>query len=146
MLGQGLGQALVGPACHDDAVRIYRLPAHEIERFDSSGVSMMFLPCVDDASRSHVNVARIAAGGTLGEHPATTAQAFAVVSGKAIVSSGTGPQGERRTLTAGHAVVWETGEVHQTWAVTDVVATIVEAYGDDVVLGLDDNFVELGTS
>lgn len=124
-------------------MRIFRLPTHDIERFDSSGVGMTFLPFVDGATRSVVNVAHLAAGGTLGEHPATTTQVFAVVSGEAVVSSGSGADAERRRLTAGQAVVWERCEVHQTWAVTDVVATIVEAYGDDVALGLDDHFVEV---
>jgi len=124
-------------------VRIYRLPARDITRFDSASVTMTFLPFVDGSTRSTVNVARIAAGGTLGEHPATSLQVFAVTSGEALVSSGTGPEQRRSTLTAGQAVVWEKGEVHQTWAVTDVVATIVEASGDDVALGLDDNFAEV---
>lgn len=127
-------------------MRIYRLLTRDIVRFDSSGVTMTFLPFIDGASRSHVNVAHIAAGGTLGEHPATTAQVFALLSGEAVVSSGAGAHRERRTLAAGHAVVWETGEVHQTWAVTDVVATIVEAGGDHVALGLDENFVEIPAS
>ena len=124
-------------------MRIYRLLNRQIERFASSGVVMTLLPFVDGASRAHVNVAHIAAGGTLGEHPATTVQVFAVFSGEAVVSSGIGPEQERRSLTAGHAVVWEEGEVHQTWAVTDVVATIVEAYGNDVELGLEDHFTEV---
>jgi hypothetical protein len=35
------------------------------------------------------------------------------------------------------------GEVHQTWATTDVVAVIVEASGDGVTLGLDQHFPEV---
>jgi quercetin dioxygenase-like cupin family protein len=124
-------------------MRIYRLPEREIDRFASSGVDMTFLPAIDAASRTRVNVARIAAGGTVGEHPATSLQVFALVAGEAVVRSGEGDDGERRTLTAGHAVVWEPGEVHQTWATTDVVAVIVEASGDGVTLGLDQHFPEV---
>jgi quercetin dioxygenase-like cupin family protein len=122
---------------------IYRLPEREIDRFASTGVDMAFLPSVDAATHTRVNIARIAAGGTLGEHPATALQVFAVVSGEAVVSSGAGDAAERRTLRAGHAVVWQPGEVHQTWATTDVVATIVEACGDDVTLGLDLHFEDV---
>ena len=124
-------------------MRIYRVPSRDIERFDSSDVTMTLLPFIDRAARSQVNIAHIAAGGMIGEHPATALQVFAVVSGEAVVSSGIGPEQDRRTLTAGQAVVWQEGEVHQTWAVTDVVATVVEAYGNDVVLGLDDHFTEV---
>jgi quercetin dioxygenase-like cupin family protein len=124
-------------------MRIYRLPEREIDRFASSGVDMTFLPAVDAATRTRVHVARIAAGGTLGEHPATALQVFALVAGEAVVSSGASDEAERRTLTAGHAVVWQPGEVHQTWATTDVVATIVEAYGDELTVGLDLHFEDV---
>lgn len=124
-------------------MRIYRLFRREITRFDSSGVQMDFLPFVERPERVLVNVARIAAGGTLGEHPATTPQVLAVVSGEAVVSTGTGDDAERRTLTAGHAVVWQPGEVHQTWAVTDVVATILEASGEEASLVLDEHFEDV---
>ncbi len=126
-----------------DAMRIYRLPERAIDRFASSGVVMSFLPSVAGATGSQVTVATLTAGGTLGVHPATAVQVFAVLSGEAVVSSGAGDDAVRRTLTAGHAVVWEPGEVHQTWATTDVVATILEAHGDQVTLGLDDLFHEV---
>jgi quercetin dioxygenase-like cupin family protein len=124
-------------------MRIYRLPERDIDRFASSGADMTFLPSVDAATRTRVSIARIAAGGTLGEHPATSLQVFAVLSGEAVVGSDAGDAAERRTVTVGHAVVWQPGEVHQTWATTDVVATIVEAYGDDVTLGLDLHFSDV---
>lgn len=125
------------------AMRLYRLPERQVDRFASSGVVMAFLPSVSGATGTQVTVATIAAGGTLGEHPATSLQVLAVVSGVAVVSSGTGDGAARRTLTAGHAVVWQPGEVHQTWATTDVVATILEAHGDGVSLGLDKLFEEI---
>ncbi|MFD6165494.1 cupin domain-containing protein [Oerskovia sp. NPDC060287] len=126
-------------------MRIFRLPQHTIDRFGSSGVDMTLLPLVEHSERTHVNVARVRAGGTLGEHPATAPQVFAVVSGEAVVSSGTGPEQTRLALTSGEAVVWERGEVHQTWATTDVVAVVIEAgvTGGDAVVGLGTPFEEV---
>ncbi|MGC5168601.1 cupin domain-containing protein [Luteimicrobium sp. DT211] len=107
----------------------YELPSVAIDRFESVGVTMDFLP---DAHASEagqvtsVHVAHLAAGGTLGRHPATRRQIFAVVSGEARVASGDdGPV----DLGPGQCAVWEPGEQHQTWAVTDVVAVVVETGG-----------------
>ena len=110
-------------------MRRYELPRREIDRFDSVGVAMDFLP---DAVAAHggevtsVHVAHVAAGGTLGRHPATRRQVFAVVSGDARVVVGDDAPAD---LGAGQCAFWESGEVHQTWAVTDVVAVIVETGG-----------------
>lgn len=123
-------------------MRIYRLPHRPIDRFGSTGVDMTFLPHVEAAQKVRVHVATIAAGGTLGEHPATGLQVFAVTAGTADVKAGTGDAVVRRLLTAGHAAVWQPGEVHQTWARTDVVATVLEvSAGAD--LGLDDHFEDV---
>lgn len=126
-------------------MRIFRLPQHTIDRFGSSGVDMTLLPFVEHSERTHVNVARLGAGGTLGEHPATAPQVFALVAGEAVVSSGTGAEQVRLTLRSGEAVVWERGEVHQTWATTDVVAVVIEAgaTGGDAALGLEAPFEEV---
>jgi mannose-6-phosphate isomerase-like protein (cupin superfamily) len=114
-------------------VRLYELPRREIDRFASAGVLMDFLPDVvapEAGASMSVHVAHLAAGGTLGRHPAVRRQVFAVVSGTARVAADDGaPVG----LPAGTCAVWEPGEEHQTWAVTDVVAVVVEAAGDVVV-------------
>jgi quercetin dioxygenase-like cupin family protein len=113
---------------------MYSTPRFDVERFGSVGVVMDFLPAAGKGRNTRTHVARIAAGGTLGEHEATMRQVFAVVDGEAEVSTSRGP---RQPLPAGRFVIWETGELHQTWAVTDVVVVIVET---DAVLELPDHF------
>jgi mannose-6-phosphate isomerase-like protein (cupin superfamily) len=111
-------------------VRLYELPRRDIERFASVGVTLDFLPDVVAAEvgeATSVHVAQLAAGGTLGRHPAVRRQVFAVVSGHARVAADDGAPVD---LEAGTCAVWEPGEEHQTWAVSDVVAVVVETGGD----------------
>ncbi|GIG35048.1 cupin domain-containing protein [Cellulomonas pakistanensis] len=117
-------------------MRIYDLPVRSLDAFDSHGVLMDFLPPVADARATSVSVARVSAGGTLGRHPAVRRQAFAVVAGTGEVQVDEDP---RVPVGAGTLVVWETGETHQTWATTDLLAVVVETTGD---LALGDQFVE----
>ncbi|WP_435739084.1 cupin domain-containing protein [Cellulosimicrobium sp. PMB13] len=71
-----------------------------------------------------MHVEHVGAGGSIGAHAATVDQVMTVVSGRARVEGGDGGEAE---LEAGDAVHWGRGEVHRTWALTDVVATILEA-------------------
>ncbi|MFD7311915.1 cupin domain-containing protein [Promicromonospora sp. NPDC059942] len=116
-------------------MRILQLPAREIDRFGSTGVDMDFLPQVPDAGRTTVNVARIVAGGTLGEHPATSLQVFAVLAGEGVVTSkgADGDAEERWEIEPGQAAVWEPGEIHATTATTDLLAVIVETTADELL-------------
>ncbi|WP_020016959.1 cupin domain-containing protein [Promicromonospora sukumoe] len=112
-------------------MRIIQLPAREISRFGSTGVDMDFLPQVPEAERTTVNVARIVAGGVLGEHPATSLQIFAVLAGEGVVTSrGADGAAERWEIEPGQAAVWEPGEIHATTATTDLLAVIVETTAD----------------
>lgn len=108
-------------------MRLFALPRHDVDAFSSSGVVMDFLPRVGPADETRVHVAHLAAGGTLGRHPATLRQAFAVVEGEGEVAA---DDGERRAIGPGVLVVWEPGEVHQTWATTALTAVVVETAGD----------------
>lgn len=119
-------------------MKIVTLPRQEITAYASRGVMMDFLPRIVDAERAHVQIAHLAADGTLGEHPAGMRQIFAVLSGRGEVSADGGP---RRPISAGQAALWEPGEVHQTWAATGMVVVIVETPGD---LEPDELFVEVG--
>lgn len=109
-------------------MRLLDLPEHEIASFDSVGVAMRFMPGTGGTS---VHLARIAAGGTLGRHPAVRRQLFAVVHGRGEVQVGEEP---RLPVGPGTVVLWEPGEVHQTWAVTDLTAVVVETV-EEVDLG-----------
>ncbi|MBD5786613.1 cupin domain-containing protein [Cellulosimicrobium terreum] len=113
-------------------MRIYRLPAHPLTHFGSADVEMV--PVGRARGPAVVHVARIDAGGTIGEHPATVDQVLTVVSGRARV---VGEDGADAELDAGDAVLWVAGEVHQTWALTDVVATILETGGGIEVAGAE---------
>jgi len=115
-------------------MRIVQLPAREISRFDSNGVDMDFLPQVLDAERTTVHLARIVAGGRLGEHPAVALQIFAVLAGEGLVTSKgeAGDAGERWEIRPGQAAIWEPGEIHETTATTDLLAAIVETSGGEL--------------
>jgi quercetin dioxygenase-like cupin family protein len=101
-------------------VQIFDLPQHEIDAFDSTGVAMRFLPAIGGTS---VHVATMEPGGTLGRHRAVRRQLFAVVAGSGEVQVGDEP---RREVGPGTLILWETGEVHQTWALTELTAVVVE--------------------
>ncbi|WP_454048734.1 cupin domain-containing protein [Cellulomonas sp. Marseille-Q8402] len=107
-------------------MRVFRIPQRPVEAFASVGVLMQFLPPLTAADAVSVHVAHVAAGGTLGRHPAVRRQVFAVVAGEGEAQTDDGP---RVPLRAGMLVVWEPGETHQTWAVTDLTAVVVETSG-----------------
>jgi quercetin dioxygenase-like cupin family protein len=118
-------------------MRLFAIPTRTIDAFGSSGVLMDFLPPLTDAATASVNVAHVAAGGTLGRHPAVRRQVFAVVAGTGEVQVDDEP---RVPVAAGTLVVWEPGETHQTWATTDLTAVVVETSG---ALDLGEHFREL---
>ena len=106
-------------------MKLLRQPRLTITAFDSTGVTMDFLPQVEGATSTRVHLATIEAGGTIGPHPAPTRQAFAVVAG----SGDSVTDGRRIPLVPGDVVVWEPGEVHQTWAVSTMTVVIIETDG-----------------
>jgi quercetin dioxygenase-like cupin family protein len=101
-------------------VRLFEIPEHEIPSFGSAGVVMQFLPTIGG---TNVHVAHVAPGGTLGRHPTVRRQLFAVLAGQGEVQVGDEP---RQPVGPGTLVLWEPGEVHQTWAITELTAVIVE--------------------
>lgn len=118
-------------------MKMYATPAFDVDRFASEGVVMDFLPAAGKGRNTRTHVVHIAPGGTLGEHEATMRQVFAVIDGEAEIST---EQGARVPLPAGRFVVWEVGELHQTWALSAVTAVIVET---DAELELPEHFVRL---
>jgi quercetin dioxygenase-like cupin family protein len=117
-------------------MRLFSIPGGSVEAFSSVGVLMQHLPPVTGADTTSVHVARVAAGGSVGRHRAVRRQAFAVLSGSGTVQVDDDPPVR---IGAGTLVVWETGELHQTWATTDLLAVIVETSGE---LTLDEHFPE----
>jgi quercetin dioxygenase-like cupin family protein len=76
------------------------------------------------AGGAHVVVIEIEPGGLVARHPAAGFQLFAVVMGSGWVS---GAQGERETIAAGEAVLWEPGEEHESASEEGMTVLVVEA-------------------
>ncbi|WP_372593695.1 cupin domain-containing protein [Actinotalea sp.] len=105
-------------------MRAFTIPSSPDQDSDSSGVTLDLLPGAMGAS--NVNVTHIAAGGTLGTHAPHHRQVFAVVSGRGRIQL---VGGESYEIEAGMLVLWEAGEVHQTWATTEMTVVVMENLG-----------------
>lgn len=68
----------------------------------------------------------LAPGGEIGEHTATAAQLFLVISGSGWV---TGGEGRPTPLSAGEGAFWEQGEQHGANTDTGLSAIVIEADG-----------------
>ncbi|ACQ80850.1 Cupin 2 conserved barrel domain protein [Beutenbergia cavernae DSM 12333] len=108
-------------------MRRFEVPRRPIEHYSSTGVLMEFLPRVSGGDQTRVHVAHLEPGGTLGEHPTTNRQVFAVVTGEGEVRADDGP---RIPIAAGQLAIWEAGEVHQSWATTAMTVVLVETTGE----------------
>lgn len=69
---------------------------------------------------------RLAAGGRIVRHPATTPQILAVLEGDGRVS---GADGELEPIAAGEAVFWTAGEEHETLSDAGLTALVLEGEG-----------------
>jgi quercetin dioxygenase-like cupin family protein len=78
---------------------------------------------------AHVVVIEVGPGGVVARHPAVGAQLFAVVRGSGWVS---GDDGERESIDAGEAVLWEPGEEHESGSEGGMTILIVEAESLDL--------------
>ena len=81
------------------------------------------------ATQAHAVVLEIAAGGVVGRHPAGVPQLFVVVCGSGWAS---GADGTREPIAAGEAVVWETGEEHESGSDEGMTVLVVEAESIDL--------------
>jgi GrpB-like predicted nucleotidyltransferase (UPF0157 family) len=86
-------------------------------------------PLIADKSQVRTQIMHLRPGGSIGRHPTTVRQLFAVVAGTGEVS---GTDGIKRPIKCGQAVVWEVGEEHD--AVTEDGMTAVCVEGDFEVL------------
>ena len=107
----------------------------EIVRFDDEvsiavtdfGSRFSVGPLIGDESRARVELIRIPPGGTIGRHPASASQLFAVVTGSAWVS---GADGVGHTIEAGYGAVWEAGEDHEARSPHGATAVCIEGQLD----------------
>jgi quercetin dioxygenase-like cupin family protein len=70
-----------------------------------------------------VGCMRLAPGGRVGAHQATTRQLFLVISGEGWVR---GPELERTPIVVDQAAFWEPGEEHESGSETGMVALVIE--------------------
>lgn len=82
----------------------------------------------------HVSCMRLGPGGLIGMHPASTPQLLAVVDGTGWTR---GETGDRTPISAGGAVFWEQGEMHETGSDSGMMAIVIEtaALHDDEQMG-----------
>ncbi len=71
----------------------------------------------------HVGCMRLAPGGLIGMHPASTPQLLAIVEGEGWIR---GERGPKTPITAHDAVYWEEGELHETGTDSGMVAIVIE--------------------
>src|SRR6186997_2230276 len=94
---------------------------------------MAAVPAAPGAGEFRVHIAGIEAGGTIGAHPAQTWQLFVVVIGTCRVSA---DGAEPVVVQPGQAALWEPGEVHQSWANSDLMALIIQSTEEPDLSGL----------
>lgn len=94
-------------------------------RFGSQGFTVAPLVRAADS----VVCLRVAAGGRIGRHPAVGRQVFALVDGEGVAI---GADGIEQPVCAGQAVVWESGEEHETRTTRGLTAVVIE--GSDLRL------------
>jgi quercetin dioxygenase-like cupin family protein len=72
----------------------------------------------------HVGCMRLGPGGRIGMHRASTPQLLAVVEGQGWTR---GEDGEKTPISAGGAIFWEQGEMHETGTDSGMMAIVIEA-------------------
>ena len=101
-------------------MRILRLQTHALSASGDVTIAGVALT----QSQATVATLRLAAGETFGGHPAAAHQVLAVLSGTAVVA---GADEVKAEIGPDEAAVWDADEPHQTRAVTDLLAVIVES-------------------
>lgn len=71
----------------------------------------------------HVGCMRLSPGGLIGMHRTSAPQLLAVVEGHGWTR---GEEGEKMPISAGGAVFWEQGEMHETGTDSGMMAIVVE--------------------
>ena len=107
----------------------------EIVRFDEEvstpvtafGSRFSIGPLIGDDSVARVEVIRMPPGGSIGRHPASASQLFAVVVGSVWVS---GADGVGRTIEPGYGALWAAGEDHEAHSPSGATAVCIEGHLD----------------
>jgi quercetin dioxygenase-like cupin family protein len=102
-------------------------PKRAITHFDSSGATIAGVARCSGEVR--VSLLVLAAGGSVGEHPAASPQLFLVVAGSGWVRVGE----YCRAIEPGQAAVWEADERHESGSDSGLTAVVVEAESLDLL-------------
>lgn len=90
-----------------------------VYRFGSEGFALARLA----SGENHVALAELAPDGCIAPHRAMSRQLLVVLSGSATVY---GEDGRQATIRRGQAVIWDSGELHETRTSAGLVAMIIE--------------------
>jgi quercetin dioxygenase-like cupin family protein len=93
-----------------------------VAQFGSQGV--VFAPILFEQKQAYAGCMYLEPHGTIGRHESAMDQILLVVQGAAFV---TGGDGEQVAVTAGCAVSWQGGEMHETRATAEgLMAVVIE--------------------
>jgi quercetin dioxygenase-like cupin family protein len=105
-----------------DIYDIRTIPERTVSEFGSSGAQWSAI--TRSEGECHVGRMRIEPGGVVGMHTTRTDQLFLVIDGSGWTRVADEP---RRNLMVGDAVLWRTGEHHESGTDTGMTAIIVQA-------------------
>jgi quercetin dioxygenase-like cupin family protein len=96
-------------------------PGRTIDLFESTGAEHLGTARFEGSGA--LSFLHLSPGTRLGRHPAVLVQLYCVVHGTGWVRG----SGERITLTAGQAALWEPGEEHESGSETGMTVAVLEA-------------------
>jgi hypothetical protein len=111
-------------------MRLYRFDAEAgrpIADFGSAG--LVIAPVARSAGAAQVVAMWLAAGGSVGRHPAVGGQLFLVTQGAGWVEGG---DGVRQAVCAGQAAWWEDSETHAAGTESGMAALVIERVALDL--------------
>src|SRR5262245_20804912 len=116
------GDSCVHPAAPDQIAHTFRFDA-ELGRHITQFGSDFVMSRLFHSAELHLGCMRLGPGGLISMHPASTPQLLAVVEGEGWIR---GERGPKTAISAGGAVYWGTGEMHETGTDSGLVAIVIE--------------------
>ncbi|QUW24101.1 cupin [Sporosarcina sp. Marseille-Q4063] len=107
-------------------IRMNEIKGKSITQYDSKMIMRKIL--MTDKS-THVGIMQLDKGGIVGYHDATVPQILLIIEGEGWVRSGTS---RKVRVVAGDAVLWETGEGHETTSEMGLKAIVIESEGLEI--------------
>ena len=95
--------------------------AQDVDRYGSSEAA--FARIAVTHGEGHLGCMYLGPGGGLGRHPAPCPQLFCIVRGEGTV---TGGDGVPTVIECGQAVLFDSGEDHESWTIGGMVVLVLE--------------------